>query len=105
MLGATCNPIAGEGKYGMLDRIFLDHPRAMSQSYRQHQRTALSFSGSLLAAGLAAAIHGVVPCLFKTTASRTVHRLHRRMTTGQPSAKSPGLCPGPAQGDALRIHS
>jgi hypothetical protein len=73
----------------MLDRIFAAHPRALGESYFAHQRAAFSYAGSLLAAGLAAAIHGVFPCLFETTGSRAVARLHGRMSArlGQGAAE------------------
>ena len=77
----------------MLERVFLSHPRALGQSYLQHQRTAFTFSGSLLATGLAAAVHGVFPCLFETTTSRAVARLHARMSSrsGMPRHAEAGL--------------
>ncbi len=63
----------------MLQRIFTDHPRALGETYFQHQRTALSFSWSLIAAGLAAGVHGVFPCLFETTASRAIKGMNARI--------------------------
>jgi hypothetical protein len=65
---------------GMFDRIFAAHPRALGETYFTHQRAAFSYAGSLIAAGLAAAIHGIIPCLFETTGSRAVARLHGRMS-------------------------
>ena len=64
----------------MIDRWFLDHPRSVGESYFAHQRKALSFSGSLFAAGGACLIHALVPALFKCTGSRTVALLHESMT-------------------------
>jgi hypothetical protein len=63
----------------MFYQAFVAHPNTVGESYLQHQRVALSFAGELLVAGLAAAVHGVVPCLFETTASRAVTRLNARM--------------------------
>jgi len=40
---------------------------------------AFGFAGALMAAGLICLIHGVVPGLFETAASRAVARLHDRM--------------------------
>ena len=65
----------------MLDRIFAAHPRSLGESYFTHQRAAFGYASSLLLAGLAAAVHGVFPCLFGTTGSRTVARLHRDMAS------------------------
>ncbi len=64
----------------MLDRIFNSHPRALGEDYFTHQRAAFGYAASLLGACLAAAVHGIFPCLFETTGSRTVARLHGRMT-------------------------
>ena len=63
----------------MLASVFTSHPRALGESYFSHQRAAFSYAGILLAAGFAAAVHGLVPCLFETTASRAVARLHSHM--------------------------
>ena len=63
----------------MLAQIFTTHPRAIGESYFAHQRVAFGFAVSLLLAGLAAAVHGIFPCLFETTGSRAVARLHARM--------------------------
>ncbi len=63
----------------MLARIFTTHPRSIGEGYFAHQRVAFGFAASLLGAGLAAAIHGLFPCLFETTGSSTVARLHARM--------------------------
>jgi len=64
----------------MFHTVFTDHPGTLGESYFQHQRAAFSYAATLLAASLAALVHGLVPCLFKTTASRTVARLHANMT-------------------------
>jgi hypothetical protein len=60
-------------------RLFTDHPASVDESYLQHMRFAGGFGLSLLAAGLAALAHAVVPCLFEKTASSIVDRLHQRM--------------------------
>lgn len=63
----------------MWTRAFLDHPRSVGEDYWTHQRMAFGFAGALMAAGLICLIHGVVPGLFETAASRAVARLHDRM--------------------------
>jgi hypothetical protein len=62
-----------------LKRLFTDHPEAVGESYVEHMGVALSFSGPLLLAGLAALVHAFLPFLFTTTASATVKRLHARI--------------------------
>ena len=71
-------------------RLFTEHPEAVGESYFEHMGVALSFAGPLLAAGLAALVHAVLPFLCVTTASRTVKRLHARMVNrkSQPSGGS-----------------
>ncbi|HXJ02828.1 MAG TPA: DUF6356 family protein [Micropepsaceae bacterium] len=63
----------------MFRRWFLDHPHSVGESYFEHQQTAFRFATSLFAAAVACFIHGLVPSLFKRTASTTVTQLHDRM--------------------------
>ena len=63
----------------MLQRWFLAHPKAIGETYFEHQRVAFGFSASLLKAAAACLIHAFVPGLFQTTGSRTIARLHERM--------------------------
>ena len=65
----------------MIDRIFLDHPRSVNESYAHHARFAFGFAMQLLCAGAAALIHALVPCLFEKTASRIVLSLSDRLKT------------------------
>ena len=67
-----------------LKRLFTEHPEAVGESYVEHMRVALSFAGPLLAAGMAALVHAVLPFLCVTTASGTVKRLHARMMNRTP---------------------
>lgn len=63
----------------MFQRIFLDHPATVDESFFQHMRFALSFALLLLAAGSAALVHAVIPCLFEKTAGNIVRKLHHRI--------------------------
>ena len=62
----------------MIDRVFLDHPRSVEESYLEHAAFAGGFSLKLFAAAGAALIHAIVPCLFEKTASRMVADLYRK---------------------------
>ena len=73
--------------------VFTEHPKTAGESWAQHARFALSASGLLARAALAAAIHAVVPALFETTASRTVDELHARIHGPR--------CSGPAMIDPM----
>jgi hypothetical protein len=65
----------------MLDRWFLAHPRSVDEDYLEHQAMAFGFSAALLKAAAACFIHGLLPALFPSTASRTVAQLHKQMVT------------------------
>lgn len=57
------------------DKIFLDHPRSVGESYFQHLTFAARFAGSLFVAAFCALVHALIPCLFTSTASKIVRRL------------------------------
>jgi hypothetical protein len=71
-------------------RLFLDHPESLGESYVQHLGHALSYAGAFLVCALACLVHAVVPALCETTASRSVTRLHARMTSRRPGASALG---------------
>jgi len=62
----------------MMDKVFLEHPRSVDESYLQHARFAAGFSAALFSAALAAAVHAIVPCLFEKTASRKIALMYAR---------------------------
>ncbi len=63
----------------MIRRVFFDHPATVDETYAEHARFASKFALKLLAAGGAAAIHAVIPCLFEKTASGIIDDLHDRI--------------------------
>jgi hypothetical protein len=63
----------------VIRRLFLSHPQSVGESYFQHQRVALSFALPLLGAGLAAAMHALVPAVCERTAGNIVRELHSRL--------------------------
>ncbi len=65
----------------MIRTLFLDHPAAVDESYGEHLRFAAGFSFWLIVAGLAAALHALVPALCERTASRILRRLYLRIET------------------------
>jgi len=62
----------------MINRLFLDHPSSVDESYLEHAAFAAKFSGKLFLAAGAAAVHAVIPCLFEKTASRITADLYER---------------------------
>ena len=62
-----------------LAALFVDHPKAVGESYLAHLRVSWRFSSRLLVAGMAGMIHGLVPGLFERTASTMVRKLHAEL--------------------------
>jgi hypothetical protein len=69
----------------MIDRVFLDHPRRVGESYGEHAAVAARFGATLVVAGLACLVHAVIPSVFTRTASDTVRRLHARLSARKPA--------------------
>lgn len=69
----------------MIDRVFLDHPRTVGESYPKHARTALGFGVRMIAGGVACVVHALVPVWFERTGSSTVKILYARMKARQPA--------------------
>ena len=67
-------------------RLFTDHPHSVDETYFEHMRFAGWFAGKLFLAGSAALIHAFLPCLFETTASRTIRQLYERTHNRRPQA-------------------
>ncbi|MFL0412921.1 DUF6356 family protein [Sphingomonas sp. 179-I 2A4 NHS] len=63
----------------MIRRLFLDHPASVGESYAEHFGVATRFGALMVAGGIGALIHGVLPFAFKTTGSRTIAKLHAEM--------------------------
>lgn len=56
----------------MLDKLLMEHPRDIGESYGEHAGHALFIGTRLLTAGLACLVHAVLPGLFVRTASEAV---------------------------------
>ena len=82
----------------MLKR-FTRHPEAVGETYGQHMGVAFSFGVTLIGAGLACLIHGILPFAFARTGSNTVRRLNARLGRRCALAdKARGLDAKPVQG-------
>jgi hypothetical protein len=64
----------------MADNPFSRHPGELGESYAAHFANASLFGLRMLAGGAAVLVHAIFPFLFVHTGSRTMDRLHRRMT-------------------------
>lgn len=63
----------------MFRRLFTEHPESVGESYVEHFGVAARFGAIMIAGGIGALVHAVVPGLCKTTGSDTVARLHAEM--------------------------
>jgi hypothetical protein len=61
---------------GMVDKLFLEHPREVGMTWAAHGSGAVKVGLQLIGAGCAAIVHAAVPAFFGDTASRTVVRIH-----------------------------
>ncbi len=62
----------------MINRIFLDHPAKVDETFFEHMAFAGKFAGKLFLAGGAALVHAVIPCLFEKTASKIIADLYAK---------------------------
>ncbi|MBP6013737.1 MAG: hypothetical protein KBA31_16035 [Alphaproteobacteria bacterium] len=67
----------------MFDRLFLQHPRSVGETYFEHAAMALGFAARLFLAGLACMIHALVPGVLQRTGSRMIADLQARIVTGR----------------------
>lgn len=72
----------------VIDRLFLAHPRTAGQSYLQHMRFAWRVAAILFSAAIAAFVHGALPSVLRTSASRTIYRLHDELEQHKRSQSS-----------------
>ena len=62
-----------------LIRAFTEHPASVGESYGEHLFRAMYFGARMVGAGLACAVHGLLPFLFVRTGSRAIAELNDRM--------------------------
>lgn len=59
---------------------FTRHPQEVGETYFEHMGVAGGFGFTMLVGGLCVLVHAVLPFLFVQTGSRTMDKLHKRMT-------------------------
>ncbi|WP_438989936.1 DUF6356 family protein [Lentibacter sp.] len=62
----------------MIAKLFLNHPESVNESYLEHMRFALWFSGWLALAAGAALVHAIIPAAFEKTGSSIIAKLYQR---------------------------
>lgn len=76
----------------ILERVFLNHPHRVNESFFEHMFFALAFSGRLFKASAAAFLHAFVPALCETTASQAIMNMHAEIAARRAQmAKSEGI--------------
>lgn len=63
----------------MFNRLFIDHPQSVGESYLQHFAVAGRFGLRMIGGGLGALLHAFIPGLCQHTGSKTLERLNRNM--------------------------
>ncbi len=66
-------------------KVLTQHLDEVNESYFEHMRIALSFTGHMLVGALACAIHAFFPFLFETTGSQKIKDLYDRMLVSRKS--------------------
>lgn len=74
----------------MFDRLFLEHPRSVNESYFDHFKMALSFSVKLFSAAFACLVHAIVPGFCVKTGSRLIQEIHEDMVKFRVKKSSDG---------------
>ncbi len=59
----------------MFNHLFIDHPRAVNESYFEHMGAALNVAGRLVATAAKCVVHAFVPGLCKTAGSDAILRM------------------------------
>jgi hypothetical protein len=62
----------------MIAKLFLNHPESVNESYLEHMRFALWFSGWFALAAGAALVHAIIPAAFEKTGSSIIAKLYQR---------------------------
>ena len=60
---------------------FTRHPEEIGETYSEHMATAAGFGATMVIGGLCVIIHAFLPFVFEQTGSRTMAKLHRKMST------------------------
>ena len=64
----------------MFNRLFVDHPRSVNESYFEHMAAALSVAGRLAATAAKCVVHAFVPGLCRTAGSDAILRMAGEIT-------------------------
>lgn len=77
---------AGPYPARVIKNAFTGHPASVDETYGEHLASATGFGLTMIGAGLACLLHGLLPFLFVKTGSRAIADLHGRMVTNRARA-------------------
>ena len=77
------------GNSGVIQRLFVEHPRSLGMSWAGHGIGALKIGAELVGAGCAAIVHAAVPGWFTDTAGKTVTRIYDHIQSRKAGAADP----------------
>ena len=86
---AIDHPNLDRGRGGLVDRLFLEHPRSLGMGWATHGAGAVKIGFQLIGAGVAALIHGLVPGWFTETAGRRVTETYQYIQKIRAGSASP----------------
>lgn len=66
--------------------LFTEHPASVDETYTEHFRTAMHFSGQMAKASMACALHAFVPSMCCTTGSDKIKELYGEVTNRGPQS-------------------
>lgn len=81
------------GKTGVVDRLFAEHPRSLGMSWLAHGIGAVAIGARLIGAGAACLVHAIVPGWFTQTAGKTVDHMYDHMQRRRAGAPNPETFP------------
>jgi hypothetical protein len=74
----------------MFQKVFLDHPADVGETYGEHLREASGFGLRMIGGGVACMIHALLPAVFVTSASTTVAGLHETLVRKRGAKRAAG---------------
>jgi hypothetical protein len=90
---ASEQPKMNSQRSGVVDRLFIDHPRTLGMTWARHGIGAVKIGTELIGAGCAAIVHAVVPGLFTETAGKTVTRIYDHIQSRKAGSANPEAWP------------
>jgi hypothetical protein len=90
---ATEQPNVNNQDPGVVERLFVDHPRSLGMTWAGHGIGAVKIGAELIGAGCAAIVHAVVPGLFTETAGKAVTRIYDHIQSRKAGSANPEAWP------------